>query len=94
LVKAIIGCYAKESAPRTSAEKGSADFSRFLYGIEQQQRERIRRAMIALDSGQIAQAMGRLAAVTEGAPVVIIAGNAAAEKAASDLGTDLTHLPV
>ncbi|MDR1100163.1 MAG: insulinase family protein, partial [Treponema sp.] len=32
--KAIIGCYGRETRPRTAAEKGAADFSRFLYGIE------------------------------------------------------------
>jgi Zn-dependent M16 (insulinase) family peptidase len=91
--KAVIGCYAQETRPRTPAEKGMADFSRFLYGIEDAYRARKLERLIQVQSDQIAAALGRLAAQTVSTPV-IVAGAAIAEKAAARLGTELKTLPV
>jgi Zn-dependent M16 (insulinase) family peptidase len=91
--KAVIGCYGKETRPRTPAEKGSADFSRFLYGIEDLHRKRRLERLIAVEGPQVSAALKRLASQSAGVPV-ILAGQAVAEKAAAKLGTDPRMLPV
>jgi Zn-dependent M16 (insulinase) family peptidase len=91
--KAIIGCYAQETRPRTPAEKGLADFSRFLYGIEDSHRARKLERLIRVQGDEISAALERLAAQTLSHPV-IVAGTAMAEKAAAKLGAAVTVLPV
>jgi Zn-dependent M16 (insulinase) family peptidase len=93
LEKAIIGCYARETRPRTSAEKGLADFLRFLYGIEDGSRKRKLERLISVSPEQIAAA-GQSLASQDAAFPVIIAGMKAAEKAAKALGTEVKVLPV
>jgi Zn-dependent M16 (insulinase) family peptidase len=91
--KAVIGCYGKETRPRTPAEKGSADFSRFLYGIEDLHRKRRLERLVAVERLQVAAAWQRLAGQSAAVPV-IVAGPAIAEKAAAKLGTEPRILPV
>jgi Zn-dependent M16 (insulinase) family peptidase len=93
LVKGIIGCYAKETRPRTGSEQGFMDFLRFLYGIDDGARRKRLEALIGLEAGQVAGAERRLG-LQEGACPVILAGRGAAEKAAKALGAELRELPV
>jgi Zn-dependent M16 (insulinase) family peptidase len=102
LDKAVIGCYSKETRPRTSAEKGMADFLRFLYGITDSHRSARLASLITVSAEDIAGTVKRLAAQTErsvfdggGFPhPVIIAGRSAAETAAAKLGAPVIELPV
>jgi Zn-dependent M16 (insulinase) family peptidase len=100
LDKAVIGSYARETRPRTSAEKSSADFLRFLYGIEDRHRSLRLKSLIAVTEEEISAALKRLSAAGSLVPQsrrgfpVIIAGKAEAEKAAARLGTKATELPV
>jgi Zn-dependent M16 (insulinase) family peptidase len=91
--KAIIGCYGRETRPRTPAGKGAADFSRFLYGIEDLHRRRRLERLVGVEAGAVAAALRRLGAQTAAVPV-IVAGQAIAEKAAAKLGTEPKMLPV
>ena len=93
LVKAIIGCYARETRPHTAAKKGLTDFFRFLTGIEDGYRKRKLQRLIALSGGDIAAAFKALASQNAVCPV-IIAGAKSAEQAARALGADLNMLPV
>jgi Zn-dependent M16 (insulinase) family peptidase len=91
--KAVIGCYGQETCPRTPAEKGWADFSRFLYGVEDAHRQRRLERLVGMEAGAVAAALRRLGAQTAAVPV-IVAGQAIAEKAAAKLGTEPKMLPV
>jgi Zn-dependent M16 (insulinase) family peptidase len=96
LEKTVIGSFAKEKRPRTSAEKGYGDFLRFLYGIEDRRREQRLRAVVEVRAEEIAAAAARLAAVASedgpGMPVVL-AGLPMAEQAAAKLGATVRTLP-
>jgi Zn-dependent M16 (insulinase) family peptidase len=92
LEKAIIGSYAKETRPHTPAEKGGADFLRFLYEIDDRHRERKLRALLDVSTTELTEAAERLAAA--GAVLSIIAPPAAAKEAAARLGVDAWELPV
>ena len=92
--KAVIGTYARETYPHTPAEKGLADFLRFLSGMEDRHRSERLKGIIALSEGEIEAVPKRLAAETGFAHPVIIAGKADAEKAASKLGVEIRNLPV
>jgi Zn-dependent M16 (insulinase) family peptidase len=103
LEKAIIGTYSKETRPRTSAEKSVSDFLRFLYGIGDHHRSERLKSLVAVSGNDIDAALKRLAASLGGSTAkgdspfphpVIIAGRPAAEKAAAQLGTGVTELPV
>ncbi|MDR1909558.1 MAG: insulinase family protein [Spirochaetaceae bacterium] len=100
LEKTIIGSYARETRPRTAAEKGGADFNRFLYGIEDMHRSRKLSAIVGMESADLARAAARLAGEAAGAAdarkgaAVIIAGPGAAREAAERLGVEVTPLPV
>jgi Zn-dependent M16 (insulinase) family peptidase len=99
LEKAVIGSFAKEKRPRTSAEKGFGDFLRFLYGIEDHRREEKLRSMVEVTPEEITAAAARLAAGASAAEPppgipVILAGPAIAEQAAAKLGTGIRELPV
>ncbi|GHU85170.1 hypothetical protein FACS189473_3910 [Spirochaetia bacterium] len=108
LEKAIIGSYAKETRPRTAAEKGGADFSRFLYGVDDRHRARKLQSLVDITDGELAAAARRLAGAAAGpqagaapnaAPIleassIIIAGTEAAKEAAARLGVEVQGLPV
>jgi Zn-dependent M16 (insulinase) family peptidase len=94
LVKSIIGSYSKETRPRTSAEKGIADFFRFLYGIGDEHRARKLRFLIDLSAEEISAAAERLAAHSAASFPVIIAGRPMAEKAAARFGVEKRELQV
>jgi len=93
LVKSIIGCYAKETHPRTSAENGLVDFYRFLYGVEDSHRQRKLERLVSVLTSDIAAAFGSLGSRKTFGPV-IIAGVKKAEEAAKALGTEVQTLPV
>ncbi|MDR0316673.1 MAG: insulinase family protein [Treponema sp.] len=93
LVKTIIGCYARETKPRTSAEKSLIDFFRFISRIEDDYRKRKLERLIALASPDIAAAFASLASQTAASPV-IISGVKNAEQAAKALGLEVKMLPV
>jgi Zn-dependent M16 (insulinase) family peptidase len=92
LVKSIIGCYAKETRPRTSSENGLVDFFRFLYGVDDGYRKRKLEQLISVTTEDIASAFKSLAG-RESAGTVIIAGIKSAEEAAKALGADVRMLP-
>jgi Zn-dependent M16 (insulinase) family peptidase len=93
LDKAVIGCYARETRPRTSAEKSLADFFRFLCGIEDRHRAERLKSLLEISTGEIAGVLKRLTSSSCTCPV-IIAGCQEAEKAAAALGTEVKELPV
>ncbi|MDR2135422.1 MAG: insulinase family protein [Treponema sp.] len=93
LDKAIVGTYARETRPRSPAERGASDFFRFLYGLDDAQRLRNLTWLVGLQGDEIDEARRHLAAQT-GLSTVIIAGSAAAEKAARSLGVEPAALPV
>jgi Zn-dependent M16 (insulinase) family peptidase len=74
LEKAIIGTYARETRPRTSAEKGFVDFSRFLYGIDDTKREQRLKFLVKTGADQIAAAADSLASGTGASYPVVLAG--------------------
>jgi Zn-dependent M16 (insulinase) family peptidase len=94
LVKAIIGVYARETRPRTSADKSIIDFLRFLYGIEDIHRSRRLRNLIALQPEDIGKVIENLAAQDGNRFPVILAGKGAAEKTAAQIGAEVIELPV
>ena len=93
LEKSIIGCYARETHPRTGAENGFVDFYRFLYGVEDSYRERKLKRLVSVSTADIAAAFTSLGSRKTFAPV-IIAGVKKAEEAARALGTEVQMLPV
>ena len=93
LVKTIIGCYAKETRPRTGAENGLIDFYRFLYGLEDSYRKRKLERLVSTSTKDIAAAFADLSS-REAAGPVIITGMKNAEQAAKELGTEVQVLPV
>jgi Zn-dependent M16 (insulinase) family peptidase len=97
LTKAVIGSFAKETRPRTGAEKGLSDFFRFLYGIEDGHRANKLQSMVSITAEELCAAAKRLAAAAaeqgRGIPT-IITGTAEAEKAAAKLGVEIRKLPV
>jgi Zn-dependent M16 (insulinase) family peptidase len=93
LEKAVVGSYAREIRPRTPAERGGADFLRFLYGFDDELRRRKLRWLINLQEEDVTEALRGLAGQEAGG-AVIIAGPAAAEQAARSLGVPVRTLPV
>ncbi|MCL1958844.1 MAG: peptidase M16, partial [Spirochaetes bacterium] len=93
LVKSIIGCYANETRPKTSAENGLADFLRFLYGIEDTYRKRRLERLVSVSTADIAAAYASLGA-RPSTGTVIIAGTKIAEQAAKALDTEVQMLAV
>jgi len=94
LEKAIIGSYAKETRPRTAADKGMADFLRFLTGIEDSARRRKLQALVALEPPELSAAAARLASGWDGSCATVLAGNNQAGEAAAALGAPVRSLPV
>jgi Zn-dependent M16 (insulinase) family peptidase len=93
LVKSIIGCYAKETRPRTSAENGFIDFFRFLYGIEDSYRKRRLERLVSVSTNGVATAFASLGS-RPSTGTVIIAGTKIAEQAAKALSTEVQTLAV
>jgi len=93
LEKSIIGCYSKETRPRTPAENGLVDFYRFLYGIDDSYRKRRKERLISVSTDDIETVFKSFGSRSKSAPV-IIAGIKKAEEAAKTLGVDVQMLPV
>jgi Zn-dependent M16 (insulinase) family peptidase len=89
----IIGCYARETRPRSPSEKGIADFLRFISRIENDYRKRRLERLIAVSAGDISAALKEFASQSA-AGRVIITGMKGAEQAAKALGTEVRTLPV
>ncbi|MCL2801492.1 MAG: insulinase family protein [Treponema sp.] len=92
LEKSIIGCYSKETRPRTGAEDGLVDFYRFLYGIEDGYRKNKLERLVSVSFSDIENAFKALGSKTK-SPLVIIAGIKTAEEAAKKLGVEVQMLP-
>ncbi|MDR2542470.1 MAG: insulinase family protein [Treponema sp.] len=93
LVKGIIGCYAKETRPRTSAENGLIDFFRFLFGIEDDYRKRSLERLIGISTADITDTFASLGSRTASEPVIITSVKDA-EQTAKALGVEAKMLPV
>jgi len=93
LEKSIIGCYSKETRPRTAAEDGLIDFYRFLYGIEDNYRERKLKRLVSVSTADIAAAFNSIGSRTVTGKV-IIAGVKKAEEAAKALGVEVQMLRI
>jgi len=93
LEKMIIGCYSRETRPRSPSEKGITDFLRFISRIENDYRRRRLQRLIAVSANDIRAARQKLASQTA-ASRVIITGIKSAEQAAKTLGTPIQMLPV
>jgi len=91
--KSIIGCYSKETRPRTAAEDGLVDFYRFLYGIEDTYRQKKLERLISISEDDITEAFKALALKQKSGPVVI-AGVKKAEEAAKALGVEVKRLKI
>ena len=93
LEKMIIGCYARETRPRTPSEKDFADFFRYLSRIDDGSRRRRLERLIHIAPKDIAAALGELAQ-QKPAGKVLITGMKDAEQAAKTLGVEVQVLPV
>jgi len=93
LVKTIIGCYARETRPRSPTEKTLFDFLRFLSRIDDGFRRRKLERLITLTPGDLDAALDSLSK-QEIRCRVIIAGMKEADSAAKALGAQLRVLPV
>jgi Zn-dependent M16 (insulinase) family peptidase len=94
LEKIVIGAYAKETHPRTNAEKGCVDFLRWLRGIEDRFLASKLRDLTELSGKEVQDAAGRLVSVIGQGEAAVLAGRDAAEKAAAKLGGPVHTLPV
>jgi len=93
LEKSVIGCYSKETRPRTAAEDGLVDFYRFLYGIEDSYRKNRLERLVSVSADEVACAFAALASKQKSGPV-IIAGEKTANEAAKELGVEVQHLSI
>jgi Zn-dependent M16 (insulinase) family peptidase len=91
--KMIIGCYSRETRPRSPSEKSFVDLLRFLSRIDNGCRRRRLERLIAACAGEISAAREKLASQSP-AGRVVIAGTKYAEKAAKALGVTVQTLPV
>jgi Zn-dependent M16 (insulinase) family peptidase len=91
--KMIIGCYSRETRPRSPSEKSLIDLLRFFSRIDDGYRRRRLERLVAVSAGEIAAARKELASQSP-AGKVIIAGTKYAEKAAKALGVEIQTLPV
>jgi Zn-dependent M16 (insulinase) family peptidase len=97
LEKMIIGCYSRETRPRSPAEKGFVDFLRYISRIEDGYRRRRLERLIAVSAGDISAALDELGSqIASQVPAgqVIITGMKDAEQAAKALKTEVQTLPV
>jgi len=93
LEKSIIGCYSKETNPKTAADKGLTDFYRFLYGIEESYYKRKLERLISVSTSDIENIFNSLSSRPT-SPPVIIAGVKKAEEAAKKLGVNVQMLKI
>ncbi|MCL2805152.1 MAG: insulinase family protein [Treponema sp.] len=91
LVKSLIGCYSKETKPRTALENGTVDFYRFLYGVEDSYHKRKLQRLINLSVPDVVNAFASLGSRAVKGPV-IIAGIKTAEQTAKVLGAEIKIL--
>jgi Zn-dependent M16 (insulinase) family peptidase len=94
LDKAVIGTFSKETRPRTNAEKGAGDFFRFLYGIEDEDREKKLKLLVKVSASDIQKAAARLAEQFVSGTSAIIAGPRIAKAAAKKTNAKIKNLPV
>jgi Zn-dependent M16 (insulinase) family peptidase len=97
LEKMIIGCYSRETRPRTPSEKSVNDLLRFLSRIDDDCRRRKLKWLINICENDISAALGGLASqlASKVTPTqVVIAGMNSAEQAAKALGAEVQMLPV
>jgi Zn-dependent M16 (insulinase) family peptidase len=95
LVKNIIGCYSRETRPRSPSDKGITDFLRYISLIEDDYRKRRLERLISVSADDIAAALETLATQCEQTPAnrVIITGMKDAEQAAKAMGVEVQILP-
>jgi len=93
LEKSIIGCYSKETRPRTSAEDGLVDFYRFLYCIDDNYRKNKMERLVSVSKENVTSAFSALGSKQKSGPV-IIAGIKTAQEAAKALGVEVQMLPM
>jgi Zn-dependent M16 (insulinase) family peptidase len=94
LEKIVIGAYAKETRPKTNAEKGSVDFLRWLRGIEDRFLASKLRDLTELSGKEVQEAARRLVSVTGQGKTAVLSGRDMAEKAAAKLGGPIITLPI
>ncbi|MFQ3546895.1 MAG: insulinase family protein [Termitinemataceae bacterium] len=94
LEKVIIGTYAKETRPRTSAEKGFADFLRFLTGIDDEMRKRKLQHIISMDEESLVAQASSLVSSLEQVAYTVVAGSSSAADCAAYLQVPVRNLPV
>jgi Zn-dependent M16 (insulinase) family peptidase len=94
VAKTIIGAYSKIKQPSTNAAKGFSDLIRFFSNMNEEMRAQTLRRLLQTDAQDLAKAAGDAAKRFSGGAAVVIAGERAAEKAASALGVAVTRLPV
>ncbi|MDR0706763.1 MAG: insulinase family protein [Treponema sp.] len=93
--KMIIGAYANETHPQTPNQKGLSDCFRFLCGIEDAQRSRIRNYLLDMTADEVTTAAERIAKRMHGGGAsCVLEGMGGAEKTASALGVAVRTLPV
>ena len=93
LEKMIIGTYSQDTKPRANSEKGTVDFFRYLYGVDDSSRKRKLERLISINADNLADAYRALAAQKPVNPV-IIASMKDAQQAAKALGVEPQILPV
>jgi Zn-dependent M16 (insulinase) family peptidase len=96
LVKTIIGCYGRDTRPRSPSDKGITDFLRYISRIKDDYRKRRLERLISVSAEDLAAALDILASQCEQGPTsrVIITGMKDAEQAAKSLGAEVQTLPV
>jgi Zn-dependent M16 (insulinase) family peptidase len=96
LVKTIIGCYARETHPRSPSDKGITDFLRYISRINNDHRRRRLERLISVSAEDIAATLKEIASQCEQASAnrVIITGIKDAEQVAKAMGTEVQTLPV
>jgi Zn-dependent M16 (insulinase) family peptidase len=96
LVKNIIGCYGRETRPRSPSDKGITDFLRYISLIKDDYRRRRLERLISVSANDIAAVWDTLAEQCTNSPAnrVIITGMKDAEQAAKAMGLEVQTLPV
>ncbi|MDR1221148.1 MAG: insulinase family protein [Treponema sp.] len=103
--KTIIGAYSNDTRPQTPKEKGGGDFFRFLCGVEDAQRSRIRNHIVDMTADEVVAAARRIAerihsgadcasCTLEGKGGSDSGDKGGAEKTAAALGVAVRALPV
>lgn len=94
LDKAIIGSYSKETRPRTPSQNGTADFLRFLTGIDDKMRSDKLKFLVDIQADELQTTAQRLLSGQKAIARVAIGGKTQANEAAQFLNTSVTDLPV